>query len=181
MSIAWAIHNHVVKASAPKSDYEKLKTKINRTTFAYGTALTSTYFITQGAPEGVSAALGVATSLSYISLLQNHVDNIEKSPFQKQLLPPIGAAIFETMWNNAPFGFDFDYGATLVGFLAYKLALLTVIYEEVAHMLITTEPDTRKWISPLDSFDSALESEEKNPSDHNVDRVMVSSEDGYDR
>ena len=139
MSIAWAIHNHVVKASVPKSDYEKLKRKINRTTFAYGTALTSTYFITQGAPEGVSTALGVATSLSYISLLENHVDNIEKSSFQKQLLAPIGTAIFETMWNNAPFGFDFDYGATFVGFLAYKLALLSVIYEEVVQMMVSTE------------------------------------------
>lgn len=141
MSIAWAIHNHVVKASAPKSDYEKLKTKINRTTFAYGTALTSSYFITQGAPEGVSAALGVATSLCYIGLLQSHVDNIEKSPFQKQLLAPIGVAIFETVWNNAPFGFDFDYGATFVGFLAYKVALLTVIYEEVARMLVDTQKE----------------------------------------
>lgn len=141
MSIVWAIHNHVVKASTPKSDYEKLKTKINRTTFAYGTALTSTYFITQGAPEGVSAALGVATSLSYISLLESHVDNIEKSSFQKQLLAPIGVAVFETMWNNAPFGFDFDYGTTFVGFLAYKVALLTVIYEEVARMLVDTQEE----------------------------------------
>ena len=165
MRVAWTIHNAIVP---PKSDYEKLKRKINRTTFAYGTALTSTYFITQGAPEGVSAALGVATSLSYISLLENHVDNIEQSPFQKQLLAPIGAAVFETMWNNAPFGFDFDYGATLVGFLAYKLALLTVVYEEVAKML-------------LDSGDSTLESKEEDPSDHDVDRIMVSSEDGYDR
>ena len=168
MSIAWAIHNHVVKASAPKSDYEKLKTKINRTTFAYGTALTSTYFISQGAEQGVSAALGVVTSLSYISLLQSHVDNIEKSPFQKQLLAPIGAAIFETMWNNAPFGFDFDYGATFVGFLAYKMALLSVIYEEVVRMM-------------LDSSDSTLKSEEENPCNNDINRVMVASEDRYDR
>jgi len=139
MSIAWAIHNHVVKASVPKSDYEKLKTKINRTTLTYGAALTSTYFITQGAEEGVSTALGVASSMAYINLLENHVDNIEKSRFQKQLLAPIGVAIFETMWNNAPFGFDFDYGATFVGFLAYKVALLTVIYEEVTRMMIGTE------------------------------------------
>lgn len=119
----------------PKNDYQKLKKKINRTTLGYGTALTSMYFITQGAPEGVSATVGVATSLAYISLLENHVDNIENSPFQKQLLAPVGTAIFETMWNNAPFGFDFDYGATFVGFLAYKVALLSVIYEEVLKML----------------------------------------------
>ena len=136
MCVAWTIHNSIVP---PKSDYEKLKRKINRTTFVYGTALTSTYFITQGAPEGVSAALGVATSLCYISLLENHVDNIEKSSFQNQLLAPIGTAIFETMWNNAPFGFDFDYGTTFVGFLAYKLALLSVIYEEVVQMMVSAD------------------------------------------
>ena len=168
MSITWAIHNHVIKATAPKSDYEKLKSKINKTTLAYGTALTSTYFISQGAPEGVSATLGVATSLAYINLLQKHVDNIERSPFQKQLLAPIGTAIFETMWNNAPFGFDFDYGATFIGFLAYKMALLTVIYDEVVRMM-------------LNSSDSTLESKEKDPSDDDVDRVMVSGEHGYDR
>ena len=105
----------------------------------YGTVLTSTYFITQGAEEGVSAALGVASSIGYINLLSNHVDNIEKSSLQTQLLVPIGTAIFETMWNNAPFGFDFDYGVTFVGFLAYKIALLTVIYEEVARMMIGAE------------------------------------------
>ena len=45
-----------------------------------------------------------------------HVDNIEKSSFQKQFFVPLGTAIFETMWNHAPFGFYFDYGATFVGF-----------------------------------------------------------------
>jgi hypothetical protein len=138
MTIAWKIHNAIVP---PNSDYDKLKRKINRTTLKYGGALTSTYFITQGASEGVSATLGVVTSLAYISLLENHVDNIEQSPFQKQILAPVGTAIFETMWNHAPFGFDFDYGATLVGFLAYKLALLTVIYEEVARMLIEDQKE----------------------------------------
>jgi hypothetical protein len=136
MGIAWKIHNAIVP---PKSDYEKLKRNINQTTLKYGTVLTSTYFITQGAAEGVSTALGVASSMAYINLLENHVDNIEKSPFQKQLLAPIGVAVFETMWNNAPFGFDFDYGATFVGFLAYKVALLTVIYEEVARMMIGSD------------------------------------------
>ena len=40
MKIVWSIHNHIVKANAPKTDYEKLKDKINRTTLGYGTALT---------------------------------------------------------------------------------------------------------------------------------------------
>lgn len=149
----------------PTTEYQRLKRKINKNTLTYGTVLTSTYFITQGAAEGVSATLGVATSLAYISLLERHVDNIEQSRFQKQLFPPIGTAIFETMWNNAPFGFDFDYGATFVGFLAYKIALLTVVYEEVVRMML----------------DTTLESEEKNPSDDNVNGVVIPSENGNDR
>ena len=93
------------------------------------------YFITQGAEQGVSASLGVLSSFVYISLLEKHVDNIEKSLFQKQLFAPIGTAVFEAMWNSAPFAFDFDYGATFVGFLAYKVALLSVVYDEVKRML----------------------------------------------
>jgi len=152
----------IVKAMAPVSEYDKLKTKINRMTVGYGTALTSTYFITQGAAEGVSATLGVVSSLAYISLLAQNVDNIEKSsPFQKQLLVPVGTAIFETMWNNAPFAFDFDYGATLMGFLAYKVALLTVVYEEVRKMLL----------------DVTTYGKEQNPSENDVDGVMISSQD----
>ena len=41
------------------------------------------------------------------------------------------------MLNNAPFGFDFDYGASFVGFLAYKFALSTVLYEIVREMMIS--------------------------------------------
>ena len=137
MRVAWQIHNAIVP---PKNDYEKLKRKINQTTLGYGTAITSMYFITHGAEEGVSATLGVVSSLAYIRLLAKRVDTIEtSSPFQKQLLAPVGTAIFETMWNHAPFAFDFDYGATLVGFLAYKFALLTVIYEEVRKMIKNEE------------------------------------------
>jgi hypothetical protein len=169
MNNVWKVHNCVARANAPKSDYEKLKTKIRRTTLGYGTALSSVYFITHGAEEGVSATLGVASSLAYIGLLTQRVDNIEKSsPFQKQLLAPVGTAIFETMWNNAPFAFDFDYGATLMGFLAYKVALLTVVYEEVRKMLLSSD-------------DITLESEEEDPSEDDIKAIVIPSEDGYDR
>lgn len=137
MKVAWQIHNAVVP---PKNDYEKLKRRINQTTLGYGTAITSMYFITHGAEEGVSATLGVASSLAYISLLAKRVDTIEtSSPFQKQLFAPVGTAVFETMWNHAPFAFDFDYGATFVGFLAYKFALLVVLYEEIRRMIKNEE------------------------------------------
>jgi hypothetical protein len=86
MTVTWKVHNAIVP---PKSDYEKLKRRINQTTLGYGTALTSTYFITQGAAEGVSATLGVASSLAYIGLLTKTVDNIENSsPFQNSYWYP---------------------------------------------------------------------------------------------
>jgi hypothetical protein len=72
------------------------------------------------------------------------------------------------MWNNAPFAFDFDYGATLMGFLAYKVALLTVVYEEVRKMLLSSD-------------DITFESEEEDPSEDDIKAVVIPSEDGYDR
>ena len=119
-----------------KTEYEKLKTKLQRSTIGYGTAIASSYFITQGAAEGVSATLGAVTSLTYLKTLSKHVDEIETPHFQKHILIPVGAAIFERMWNHAPFSFDFDYGATFIGFLAYKFALTNVLYDVVREMLI---------------------------------------------
>tara|TARA_R100001198_G_C5024349_1_gene93297 strand:- start:147 stop:455 length:309 start_codon:yes stop_codon:yes gene_type:complete len=71
-----------------------------------------------------------------MDLLSQHVDSIEKSSVQKQIFVPISTAIFETMWNNAPFAFDFDYGSTFVGFLAYKFALISVLYDTVKEMML---------------------------------------------
>jgi hypothetical protein len=163
------VHNYINNTNKSKTDYEKLKTKINRTTLGYGTALTSVYFITNGAEEGVSATLGVASSLAYIGLLTQQVDNIEKSPlFPKQLLVPLGTAIFETVWNSAPFAFNFDYGATLMGFLAYKAALLAVLYDEIRNMILSTN-------------DITLERKEDDPRKNDVECVVITSEDRCDR
>jgi hypothetical protein len=85
----------------------------------------------------VSATLGAAASYAYISLLSDRVDKLEKSSFQKEFIAPLSAAAFEVSWNNAPFAFDFDYGATFVGFLAYKFAISTVLYETVRDMMIS--------------------------------------------
>ena len=127
------IQNRIVHVRS--SNYKKLKKRVLSSTFAYGTSITTLYFIAYGAEEGVSAALGFASSLGYIHLLTRTVDRIEKLPFQPQLLVPVGTGLFESLWNNAPFPFDFDYGATFVGFLAYKFAVLTVVFEEVTKML----------------------------------------------
>lgn len=128
---------------APQT-YEKLKKNLKKSTVAYGSAIAASYFITQGAEEGVSATVGAVSSLAYLSLLERHVDTIERSSFQKQLLIPVGTCVFETMWNHAPFAFDFDYGATFAGFLAYKMALCSVLYEIVRDMLLNQETQDLK-------------------------------------
>jgi len=122
-------------AKAP--EYARLKTNLKKSTATYGTVLTATHFITRGADQGVSAALGAVASYAYVSLLSDRVDKFEKSAVQKEFIAPLGAAAFEVSWNNAPFAFDFDYGATFVGFLAYKFALTTVLYEIAREMLIS--------------------------------------------
>tara|TARA_Y100000389_G_scaffold169431_1_gene175686 strand:- start:714 stop:1172 length:459 start_codon:yes stop_codon:yes gene_type:complete len=131
------------------TEYTRLKTTLKRSTAGYGTALSASYFITHGADQGVSAVLGAATSYAYVTLLSDRVDQFENSTFQKEFLAPLGAAAFEVSWNNAPFAFDFDYGATFVGFLAYKFALSTVLYQTVRGMMIgdsETFYDTEKKI-----------------------------------
>ena len=120
-------------------EYEKLKKNLNKSTLAYGSAIASSYFITQGAEQGVSATVGVASSLLYMRFLERHVDTIESAAFQKQLLVPVSTCVFETVWNKAPFAFDFDYGATFVGFLAYKMAMCAVLYDIVRDILLTTQ------------------------------------------
>lgn len=121
---------------AKLNEYNHLKTTLKKSTCGYGSALSASYFITQGADQGVSAALGAVASYAYVSLLSERVDNLEKAAFQKEFLAPLSAAAFEVTWNNAPFAFDFDYGATFVGFLAYKFALSTVLFESVKDMMI---------------------------------------------
>jgi hypothetical protein len=118
------------------TEYSRLKTTLKRSTAGYGTALSASYFITHGADQGVSAVLGAAASYAYVTLLSDRVDNLEKSKIQKEFFAPLGAAAFEVSWNNAPFAFDFDYGATFVGFLAYKFAVSTVLYQIVREMMI---------------------------------------------
>jgi hypothetical protein len=116
--------------------YSSLKKRIKKSTFQYGFALTSGYFVCKGAEEGVSAMLGTVSSMVYLNTLTRRVDNIENSsPFPNELLVPVGTFMFEAVWNQAPFAFDFDYTATLLGFLVYKGALLNLLYDVVVEML----------------------------------------------
>ena len=135
MSVLAPLRVHAFSVSN-NNDYNKLKTRLKKSTFGYGSAISLSYFITQGAEKGVSSTVGAVASYVYMDLLSQHVDSIEKSSVQKQIFVPISTAIFETMWNNAPFAFDFDYGSTFVGFLAYKFALISVLYDTVKEMML---------------------------------------------
>ena len=143
-------------ASSNLVGYTNLKKSLKKTTAGCGSALSASYFITQGADQGVSAALGALTSYAYISLLSDRVDKFEKSAIQKEFIAPISAAAFEVSWNHAPFAFDFDYGATFVGFLAYKFALTSVLYETVRTMMINDsqefyeDPSEKEYTDPED-------------------------------
>jgi hypothetical protein len=130
MSLTWAFSKPI------HTEYAHLKKTLKNSTAGYGSALSASYFITQGADQGVSAMLGAVASYTYVSLLSDRVDKLENSTIQKEFFAPLGAAAFEVSWNNAPFAFDFDYGATFVGFLAYKFALSTVLYQIVREMMI---------------------------------------------
>ncbi len=123
-------------AFAPTTEYTRLKTTLKKSTAGYGAMLSASYFITQGADQGVSTMLGATASYAYVTLLSDRVDKFEKSAFQTEFLAPLGAAAFEMVWNDTPFAFDFDYGATFVGFLAYKFALSTVLYQIIRDMMI---------------------------------------------
>lgn len=166
----------VVLSSTPKinpqADYIKLKKRLNKSTLGYGSAIAASYFIAKGADEGVSATLGVLTSFAYLNSLSRHVDNIEHSPIQKQILFPVGTAIFETMWNRAPFAFDFDYSATFIGFLAYKFALTTVLFETVREILLMdskTYYDTSKKVYNDLSEDDEVREQYVTPREEKID------------
>ena len=143
-------------ASSNLVGYTNLKKSLKKTTAGCGSALSASYFITQGADQGVSTALGALTSYAYISLLSDRVYKFEKSAIQKEFIAPISAAAFEVSWNHAPFAFDFYYGATFVGFLAYKFALTSVLYETVRTMMIKDsqefyeDPSEKEYTDPED-------------------------------
>ena len=125
----------------PTSDYKRLKRTLKTSTTGWGTALSASYFVTRGADQGVSAVLGAVASYAYVSLLCDRVDTFEETTLQKEFFAPLGTAAFEVAWNNGPFAFDFDYGATFVGFLAYKFALTTVIWETVREMMLNDDDE----------------------------------------
>ena len=50
---------------------------------------------------------------------------------QKRLLVPCAVAIFASAFNALDLPFDFNYGPVLLGFMTYKAAVLSIVYEDV--------------------------------------------------
>ena len=114
------------------AEYEKIKSKIKKTTLQYGVAVSTYHFIFHTPVDGVSASLGTIASCIYVDSLSSYVDNIEKVPgLNKRLLLPTCLALAESVWNSNDLPFDFNMGATLFGFLAYKMAFYQIVAEEI--------------------------------------------------
>ena len=115
------------------AEYEKIKDKIKKTTLQYGVAVSTYHFIFHTPIDGVSATLGTIASCIYVDSLSSYVDNIERIPvLNKRLLLPTCLALAESTWNStSDLPFDFNMGATLFGFLAYKMAFYQIVAEEI--------------------------------------------------
>ena len=114
------------------AEYEQVKSKIRKTTLQYGVAVSTYHFIFHTPIDGVSATLGTITSCIYVDSLSSYVDNIEKVPgLNKRLLLPTCLALAESLWNTSELPFDFNMGANLFGFLAYKMAFYQIVAEEI--------------------------------------------------
>ena len=113
-------------------EYEHIKTKIKKTTLRYGAAISTYHFIFHTPVDGISASVGTLASYIYVDSLSYYVDNIEKAQgLNKRLLVPTILALSESLWNSSSLPFDFNMGATLIGFLAYKMAFYQIVAEEL--------------------------------------------------
>jgi len=125
---------HVTHASARKrpETYKEIKRTLKRDTLKCGVALGAVHTGLNGVVGGASSAVGTLASLVYVDMLGKYVDEVEENPFQKQLLAPTGAAVFETVSNELhAFPFEFNYTETLICFLSYKLALFFMTFNEL--------------------------------------------------
>jgi|TARA_B100001113_G_scaffold167861_1_gene137368 hypothetical protein len=114
------------------AEYEQIKSKIKKTTLRYGAAISTYHFIFHTPVDGISASLGTMASCMYVESLSSYVDNIENSQgLNKRLIVPTLLALSESMWNSYNLPFDFNMGATLFGFLAYKMAFYQIVAEEL--------------------------------------------------
>jgi|SRR5210317_2008811 hypothetical protein len=110
-------------------DYPTIKKKLRKNTLVLSSVFTTYYGITIGEPGVVSAIVGGGASLTYIELLSKNVDTLDFS--KSAILVPLAVALME---KAIPY--DFNYEATLVTFLSYQFAVLSLLYDEVVQTII---------------------------------------------
>lgn len=111
----------VVRAS---TSYPSLKKKLGRNTLKFNGVFTTYYAVTGGATGGISALVGAGASLAYLHVLSRNVETLD---FTKSgVLVPLAVALME---KAVPY--DFNYEATLVTFLSYQFAVLSVVFDEI--------------------------------------------------
>lgn len=121
-----------MKAVATCQSYTLIKKRLRNHTIITGGTVSGYYFLHHGVSLGMSSFIGAASSVAYVQLLANYVDNVESLGFQKQLLVPGCMALGEFLWNTySGSAIELDYLTTIVGFFAYKLALFGFLFDEI--------------------------------------------------
>jgi len=106
------------------TSYPSLKQKLRKNTLTFNGVFTTYYAVTGGATGGISALVGAGASLAYLHVLSRNVETLD---FTKSgVLVPLAVALVE---QAVPY--EFNYEATLVTFLSYQLAVLSVAFTEI--------------------------------------------------
>lgn len=109
-----------------------VKKRLRNHTIITGGSVSSYYFFNHGISLGLSSFVGAASSVAYVHLLSNYVENIESARFQKQLMVPVGMTLGEFLWNHYSGSvIELDYLTTVVGFFAYKIALFGFVFDVI--------------------------------------------------
>jgi hypothetical protein len=111
------------------TSYPSLKQKLRKNTLTLNGVFTTYYAVSGGATGGISALVGAGASLAYLHVLSRNVETLD---FTKSgVLVPLAVALME---KAVPY--DFNYEATLVTFLSYQLAVLSLVYDEVRDIML---------------------------------------------
>jgi hypothetical protein len=122
-----------------------VKKRLRNHTIITGGSVSSYYFLSHGISLGLSSFIGAASSVAYVHLLSQYVENIESARFQKQLLVPVTMTIGEFLWNTySGSTIELDYLTTVVGFFAYKLALFGFVLDVIKDDLSPKEETINK-------------------------------------
>jgi hypothetical protein len=119
----------------------QVKRRLRNHTIITGGSVSTYYFFAHGISLGLSSFIGATSSVLYVHLLSNYVENIESAKYQKQILVPVGMTLAECLWNNYSGSvIELDYLTTVVGFFAYKLALFGFVFDVIKDDLSPKEP-----------------------------------------